>query len=145
MVIFEVRAGERMAMPLSLVERIESVPVGEIEFAGGSVVLQYRGDVLLLEDEGEVLRELRVAAGEGDAATVLICLRPGARGMKRVGVVVRQVLDITAGTLLAEDAAEFDGRLAMVKDRVTTVHRGSMELAGESADGSASAMLQEVA
>ena len=27
MVVFEVRAGERMAMPLSLVERIESVPI----------------------------------------------------------------------------------------------------------------------
>jgi two-component system, chemotaxis family, sensor kinase CheA len=145
MVIFEVRAGEQMAMPLSLVERIESVPVGEIEFVGERAVLQYRREVLLLEDEGEVLRELGVVCREGasedEAATVLICLRPGARGIRRAGVVVRRVLDITAGTLLAEDAVEFAGRLAMVRDRVTSVHRGSAELAS----GAAVAKLREVA
>ena len=35
MVVFEERGGERMAMPLDAVERIESVPVERIEFAGG--------------------------------------------------------------------------------------------------------------
>jgi two-component system, chemotaxis family, sensor kinase CheA len=153
MVIFEVRTGERMAMPLSVVERIESVPVEEIEFAGGRAVLQYRGEVLLLEDEGDVLRELGVdwsdgaakarvpapgewmpetgassaAAGDGVAATVLICLRAGAHGMRRMGVVVRRVLDVTAGTLLVEGDEELAGHLAMVRDRVTTVYRESAE------------------
>jgi two-component system, chemotaxis family, sensor kinase CheA len=169
MVIFEVRTGERMAMPLALVERIESVPVGEIEFAGGRAVLQHGGELLTLEDEGEVLRELGVTWGDDaartrvpapgqwitarwassgggagadvvEAATVLICLRPGARGMRRAGVIVRRVLDITAGTMLAEDA-EFAGRLAMVRDRVTTVHQEP----AEQVDGPAAAILREVA
>lgn len=144
MVIFEVHPGVRMAMPLNMVERIESVPVSEVEFAGGRAVLQYRGEVLPLEDEGDVLGSIgaisvdrrasapeRPAAHKSSAAsedahaaaTVLICLRAGSPGMVRTAIVVRRVLDITAGTLLAEDAAGFGGQLAMVGDRVTTVHR----------------------
>ena len=62
--------GEQMAMPLSAVERIESVPMSEIEYAGGRAVLQYRGELIPLEDEDDVLRE-RSAAGrqrDGDCA-----------------------------------------------------------------------------
>jgi hypothetical protein len=56
-------------------------------------------------------------------------------------MVVRQVLDITGGTLLAEDAAEFVGQLAMVRNRVTTVHHAfAMDLPAQ-----AVATLQEVA
>ena len=82
---------------------------------------QYRGEILPLEDEAEVLgppgaaplRTRRIEA----VVTVLICLRPGTQGMRRSGMVVRQVLDITAGTLLAEDTAGFGSRLAMVRPR----------------------------
>jgi two-component system chemotaxis sensor kinase CheA len=161
MVIFEVHPGARMAMPLSLVERIESVPVSEVEFAGGRAVLQYRGEVLPLEDEGDVLGSIGAtsdgiraptperpiadkssAASENTqaAATVLIFLRAGSHGMIRTAMVVRQVLDITAGTLLAEDAAGFSGQLAMVGDRVTTVHRDFTARLSDRA-----ATLQEVA
>jgi two-component system chemotaxis sensor kinase CheA len=131
MVIFELEAGQPMAMPLSLVERIESVPIREVEFAGGKAVLQYRGEILPLEDEGEVLgppgaRSLENMESQA-VVTVLICLRPGTQGMRRSGMVVRQVLDITAGTLLAEDTAGFGSRLAMVRDRVTMVHRDFVE------------------
>ena len=169
MVIFEVRSGERMAIPLKFVERIESVPLGEVEFADGRAVLQYRGELLPLEDESEVLRELgarSAAAGEtrvpapgqwlpenqtakgvagaasqdGDAATVLICLRPGRGGMKRVGMVVRRVLDVSAGRLLESDGG-VGGTLAMVKDRVTTMHRGF----AVHSTGGATAILGEVA
>jgi two-component system chemotaxis sensor kinase CheA len=47
-----------MAMPLSAVERIETVPLSEIEYAGGRAVLQYRGELIPLEDDGNVLRAL---------------------------------------------------------------------------------------
>jgi two-component system chemotaxis sensor kinase CheA len=158
--------GEQMAMPLSAVERIECVPLSEIEYAGGRAVLQYRGELIPLEDEGEVLREMSAAKGttavrvaeaerwargrgagaesaeaDGSTATVLICLRSEARGVRRVGMVVRRVLDVSAGTLLAADAAACEEQLAMVKNRVTTVHR---EFA-QQVDGPTMAILKEVA
>jgi two-component system chemotaxis sensor kinase CheA len=131
---------EQMAMPLSAVERIESVPVSEIEYAAGRAVLQYRGELIPLEDEDDILREK--SAQEGSATvTVLICLRPEAQGARRVGMVVRRVLDVSPGTLLAADAAECKQQLAMVKNRVTTLHR---EFALES-DATPVAVLGEVA
>jgi two-component system chemotaxis sensor kinase CheA len=38
-------------------------------------------------------------------------------------MVVRRVLDVSAGTLLGADAAACEEQLALVKDRVTMVHR----------------------
>jgi two-component system chemotaxis sensor kinase CheA len=123
--------GEQMAMPLSAVERIESVPLSEVEYAAGRAVLQYRGELIPLEDEGEVLREMSAAKGtaiadnanqEEATATVLICLRPETSGVRRVGMVVRRVLDVSAGTLLGADASAREQPLALVKDRVTTMH-----------------------
>jgi two-component system chemotaxis sensor kinase CheA len=140
------RVNGRIAMPLSAVERIETVPIDEIEYADGRAILQYRGELLPLDDDDEVLRELSAAArtataeDEGQKATVLICLRPGADGPRRVGLVVRRVLDVTAGTSLAADASVCDSRLAMVKDRVTPVHRHFA-----AAEGPAKLVLQEVA
>jgi two-component system chemotaxis sensor kinase CheA len=139
-----------MAMPLSAVERIETVPIHEIEYAGGRAVLQYRGELIPLEDEGNVLRALAEAeaipsagsaAKDGATATVLICLRPEAHGVRRMGMVVHRVLDVSAGRLLAADAAASDEQLAMVKERVTTVHRGFAHMAG----GPQSTNLKEVA
>ena len=75
LLVFEDRGGERKALPLDVVERIESVPLEQIEHAGGRAMLQYRGELLLLEDDGELLSELRVRSGKdtGVVATVLIC------------------------------------------------------------------------
>jgi two-component system chemotaxis sensor kinase CheA len=131
---------EQMAMPLSAVERIESVPLSEIEYAGGRAVLQYRGELIPLEDEDDVLGE-RSAEDGSATATVLICLRPEAQGARRVGMVVRRVLDVSPGTLLAADAAACKQQLVMVKSRVTTVHRKF----ALRVDGTPAAVLREVA
>ena len=56
-------------------------------------------------------------------ATIVICLRPGAGAPRRVGMVVRRVLDVSPGTLLPEDPELCSAQIAMVKDRVTTMHR----------------------
>ena len=138
MVIYEVREGERMAMPLNAVERIETVALAAIEFAGGRALLQYRGDLLTLEDEGNVLGAMGAVGGvkephvsearhgaPGPVAgevTMLICVRAGA---KRVGVIVQRVLDVSNGMPLAVDEVEYGGRLAIVKDRVTMMRRES--------------------
>ena len=119
--IFEdVRRG-RTALPLDVVERIESVPLNRIEYAGGRPLLQYRGELLPLEDRGEVLAELSPGGGER-LATVLIC-GVATRGGRRCGMVVRQVLDVSQGTALNRDNGPSDMDLALVKEKVTVVYR----------------------
>ena len=46
------------ALPLDMVERIESVPMERIEYAGGRPLMQYRGELLPLKDHGNVLPDL---------------------------------------------------------------------------------------
>jgi two-component system chemotaxis sensor kinase CheA len=125
--IYEDRARERTALPLNMVERIESVPLERIEYAGGRPLLQYRGELLPLRDQGNVLPDLEAARQRGEEvlATVLICGDASQAGAQRVGMVVRQVLDVSAGTVLERDAvSEAAGmELALVKEKLTLVRR----------------------
>jgi two-component system chemotaxis sensor kinase CheA len=125
--IFEDRARERTALPLDMVERIESVSLDRIEYAGGQPLLQYRGELLPLQDQGNVLPDLDVMRQRGQdvMATVLICGSASMGGEPRVGMVVRQVLDVSTGTPLEGDSAS-DGvgmELALVKEKLTLVQR----------------------
>jgi two-component system chemotaxis sensor kinase CheA len=125
--IFEDRVRERTALPLDMVERIESVPLERIEYAGGRPLLQYRGELLSLTDHGNVLPDLEAARQRGEEvlATVLICGDASHGGAQRVGMVVRQVLDVSTGTVLEPDAvSEGTGmELALVKEKLTLVRR----------------------
>jgi two-component system, chemotaxis family, sensor kinase CheA len=125
LLVFESRARERTALPLDVVERIESVPLTQIEYAGGRPLLQYRGELLALRDEGRVLAELEAAQDRGEevSVTVLICGGLGKGEMQRTGMVVRRVLDVSGGTLLEKDAASGEVELALVKEKLTMVHR----------------------
>jgi two-component system chemotaxis sensor kinase CheA len=131
--VFEDRARERTALPLGVVERIESVPLSRIEYANGRALLQYRGELLQLRDEGRVLDEMETigSAEEEASATVLICGDPQTRS-SRMGIVVRRVLDVSDGTLLEKDAANGEIDLALVKERLTTIFRGFGGLTGKS-------------
>ena len=126
--IFEDRVRERTALPLNMVERIESVPLERIEYAGGRPLLQYRGALLTLKDHGNVLPDLEAAGlrGEEMLATVLICGNDRSGEEQRIGMVVRQVLDVSAGTPLEGDALseETGMELALVKEKLTLVRRG---------------------
>lgn len=122
--IYEDRARERTAVPLNAVERIESVPLSQVEYAGGRALLQYRGELLPLTDDGNVLSELEmVQSGEEVLATVLICNHAGSGGSSRAGMVVRRVLDVSTGNILNKDDATGGMELAIVKEKLTMVHR----------------------
>src|SRR5579871_683872 len=125
LLVFEDRARERTALPLDVVERIESVPLSQIEYAGGRPLLQYRGELLPLRDEGRVLAELEAeqVGGEEVPATVLICRSSNKGVIRRTGMVVRKVLDVSGGLLLDRDDATGEMELALVKDKLTTIHR----------------------
>jgi two-component system, chemotaxis family, sensor kinase CheA len=123
--VFEERVKERTALPLDVVERIESVPLTQIEYAGGRALLQYRGDLLPLRDDGKVLAEMEAVGQKDDETlvTVLICAHAGAGGRHRIGMVVRQVLDVSSGRMLEEDASADGMELALVKEKLTMVHQ----------------------
>jgi two-component system chemotaxis sensor kinase CheA len=121
------RQAERVAVPLGDVERIESVCVGQVEYASGRPLLQYRGALLPLEDASGLLNEVADAV-ETTEITVLICMRASARGgRERIGMVVRRVVDVASGSMFADEARVFDTgpgneRMALVKERLTVVH-----------------------
>jgi len=127
--IFEDRSRERTALPLDMVERIESVPLERIEYAGGRPLLQYRGELLPLKDQGNVLSDLETARQRGEEvlATVLICGDANLGGGQKIGMIVRQVLDVSTGTLLERDAANeglgMGMELVLVKEKLTLVRR----------------------
>ena len=123
LLVFEDRARERTALPLDVVERIESVPLEQIEYAGGRALLQYRGELLPLSDDGDVLSELEQEHAKDISVTVLICGTQGAEGVQRRGMIVRRVLDVSGGTLIDKDAEEGEMELALVKEKLTMIHR----------------------
>ena len=137
---------EQTALPLEVVERIETVPIHGIEFADGRALLQYRGGLLPLEDRCGQLAELR-RHGTDTMATILICTRrpdgrattkqsgakrprklrggAGSPGVgERVGIVVRKVLDVAEGEFVDGDSSFGDGCLVLVDGRVTLVETG---------------------
>jgi len=123
LMVFEERLKERTALPLDVVERIESVPLTQIEYAGGRALLQYRGELLPLRDDGNLLPEIEASEqGDGVLVTVLICANAGAGGDHRIGMVVRRVLDVSSGRMLDRDASADGMELALVKEKLTMVH-----------------------
>jgi two-component system chemotaxis sensor kinase CheA len=117
-----VRAGrmERIALPLDAVERIESVALGAIESVGGRSLLQYRGELLPLEDAGNLLIEMQNAAPTSPI-TILICRRSNGQ---RMGMIVRRAVDVASGTVMDGNADLGDTRVAVVKERLTALHTG---------------------
>jgi two-component system chemotaxis sensor kinase CheA len=120
-----VRGGpvERTALPLDAVEHIESVALGAIEVVAGRLLLQYRGDLLPLEDEGDLLGEL-AGVQASELVTVLICRR---KNGERVGMIVRRAVDVASGIALDVRSDLGNARLTVVKERLMAVHSGFAE------------------
>ena len=103
------------ALPLADVLRIERIPRASIERIGHTPVLRFQGTLLPLEDSAGLLQQLHE---EGAQMTVVVC-RDGAR---HVGVAVSHVLDVAAGTQLAEAGTRAAAAgVTLLKERVTSV------------------------
>ncbi len=120
--IFEDRLQEKRALPLDVVERIESVTVDRIEYVDGRPLLQYRGILLPMKDDGGVLAEMEVSRQRGDlpTITVLICRK----GTQRAGIVARQVLDVVTTRALERNASGNTGaEIAVIHERLVRIDR----------------------
>ena len=71
LLLFSAGSFERLAVPLSLVSRLEEFPQSVIERAGGSQVVQYRGSLLALLSLASVLTSLYPATTVILAVTLL--------------------------------------------------------------------------
>jgi len=119
-----VQCGERarMAIPLSLVARLEEFSSSSIEMAGDQEVMQYRGQIMPL------LRLSRVATSEvaapvktdGDSRLQVVVYSEAGRS---VGLVVDRIVDIVDEKLLVQTPAQRQGVLgsSVVQKRVTDI------------------------
>lgn len=115
-----VRAGgfERVAVPLSLVARLEEVESRRVERAAGRAVLHYRGEILPLVSLRSVLepeREDRCYSAEKLQVIVF------ADGAHRIGVVVDRIDDIVYDDFTAKRRGSIRGLLgaAVIGGKIT--------------------------
>jgi two-component system, chemotaxis family, sensor kinase CheA len=116
LLLFRVGSAARMAIPLSMVARLEEIAPEKVERAAGRDVVQYRGAILPLLMLGrELLREPRP---ESTAPLLVIVYSEKGRS---IGLVVEQILDVVEEVITVRSQASRDGVLgsAVVQNRVT--------------------------
>jgi two-component system chemotaxis sensor kinase CheA len=134
LLLFATAEGGRMAIPLSLVDRLEEFPRSTVESAGPQYVVQYRGEILPLIHLADALRQraqktnagrspkrrrshdsVPVEAGE----TVQVVVYAG-KG-RRVGLIVDRIVDVVEEALVSRSPTNRRGVLftAVIQGRVT--------------------------
>ena len=105
--------GRDVAIPLSMVTRLEQVPASTVERVGSREVIQYRGEILPLLRLGH---HLRTVAGDSREHLLLVVYSSGGRS---VALVVDQVRDIVDGAQVRSDIDD-QGLVgsAVIRDRV---------------------------
>jgi two-component system chemotaxis sensor kinase CheA len=118
LLLFRSGSFERLAVPLSLVARLEEFPRAGIERAGGGQVVQYRTSILPLIALRTVLEPGMSAPAEDSDPVQVVVLNDGDRS---VGVVVDQILDVAEEAVTVRQKSSRKGLLgsAVVGKRVT--------------------------
>jgi len=116
LLLFRVGVSRRMAIPVSMVARLEEIALDRIERAAGRDAVQYRGEILpLISLSKELLSEpLRT----GTEPLLVIVYSEGGRS---IGFVVEQILDIVEEVITVRSQATQPGLLGsiVVQGRVT--------------------------
>lgn len=107
LLLFRAGSFERLAVPLSLVARLEEFPRRSIEHAGGSEVVQYRNRLLPLVPLAEVLEAGSNGASAPDPVQVIVFND----GERSAGVVVDQILDVVEDTVTVRQKTARKGLL----------------------------------
>jgi len=118
MLLFRAGSFERLAVPLSLVARLEEFPQSAIEHAGGGQVVQYRDKILPLISLRAVLESgARDEGLQADPVQVVVFND----GDRSVGMVVDQILDVVEEAVSVRQKSGRKGLLgsAVIGKRVT--------------------------
>jgi two-component system chemotaxis sensor kinase CheA len=116
LLVFRAGATGRMALPLSLVARLEELPATRVELAGARSVVQYRGSLLPLID----LTSLFGHDGYGrERETLPIIVY--SENDRSVGFVVEEILDAVEETIAVRHKTDRSGLLgaAVIQGKVT--------------------------
>ena len=118
LLLFRAGSFERLAVPLSLVARLEEFPLSSIECAGGCQVVQYRNRILPLVPLRDVLESAGPGGEQAADPVQVIVFNDGDRS---VGMVVDQILDVVEEMVVARQKSTRKGLLgsAVVNRRVT--------------------------
>ncbi|HYA18257.1 MAG TPA: chemotaxis protein CheA, partial [Bryobacteraceae bacterium] len=117
LLLFRAGSFDRLAVPLSLVARLEEFKAASIERAGGRQVVQYRDRILSLVPLREVLEPETQDQGRTTDLLRVIVFNDGDRS---VGLVVDEILDVVEDTVTIRQKASRKGLLgsAVVGKRV---------------------------
>jgi two-component system chemotaxis sensor kinase CheA len=118
LLLFRTGSFDRLAVPLSLVARLEEFPRSAIEHAGGGQVVQYRDRILPLVSLRTVLEPGAHNTGELADPVQVVVFNEGDRS---VGMVVDQILDVAEEAVTIRQKSSRKGLLgsAVVGKRVT--------------------------
>jgi len=116
--LFQVGKNGRMAIPLSLVARLEVFAPSSVESSGQRQVVQYHGQIMPLVWISSATETTTTVIGTNDAPLQVVVYAESGRS---VGLVVERILDIVEDDLVIEQATERVGILgsALVQQRVT--------------------------
>jgi len=117
LLLFRAGSFEHLAVPLSLVARLEEFSQSSVEYAGGRQVVQYRSRILPLVPLGAVLDSGPLERNQSADAVQVIVFNDGDRS---VGLVVDQILDIAEEVVTVRQKSVRKGLLgsAVVGKRV---------------------------
>ncbi|MDP3714545.1 MAG: chemotaxis protein CheA [Mycobacteriales bacterium] len=116
LVVLRLGLDTRVAVPLSLVARLEEVPASSVERSGGRDVVQYRGQIMPLVHVCDALGVPR-SVEEHEVLQVVVHSVDG----RNVGLVVDEIVDIVEEHLVIERVGSRRGMLgsAILQGRVT--------------------------
>ena len=120
LLLFESRRGRHLALPLSMVARLEELPLADVERSGRQEVIQYRGQIMPLVHVsrfvGDELEE-RPAPGDDELMQVVVYSAHG----RSVGLVVSRINDVVQESLAVQNEHAREGILgsAVIQRRVT--------------------------
>ena len=118
LLLFRAGSFARLAVPLSLVARLEEFPQSAIEHASGGEVVQYRNRILPLVSLRKVLEPYAPDPGQPSDPVQVVVFNDGDSS---VGMVVDEILDVTEEAVTVRQGSERNGLLgsAVVGKQVT--------------------------
>jgi two-component system chemotaxis sensor kinase CheA len=119
LLLFSAGQGTRMAIPLSMVARLEEFPRSSIELSGGLPVVRYRGQILPLIQVSQYLPGTAQPADEDEGAPMQVVVY--SENGRSVGLVVGKIDDIVSEVITEKRHAYGNGILGsiVVQDQVT--------------------------